>query len=153
MSEKIGWGRLSAACLVVLLTACGNNNVTTGIVDDRLTPCPDSPNCVSSDATDEEHRVDPYRLKATPEDAWRGLKEAIEAGERITIVTVDETYLHAEVRSAIFRFVDDTEFHLRASDGIIAIRSAARTGYGDLGVNRKRIEKIREVLRGRNLIE
>jgi uncharacterized protein (DUF1499 family) len=123
MSENIGWSRLSAACLVVLLTACGNNNVTTGIVDDRLTPCPDSPNC------------------------------AIEAGERITIVTVDETYLHAEVRSAIFRFVDDTEFHLRASDGIIAIRSAARTGYGDLGVNRKRIEKIREVLRGRDLIE
>ena len=90
----------------------------------------------------------PGRVNLKPE-----AKEAIEAGERITIVTVDETYLHAEVRSAIFRFVDDTEFHLRASDGIIAIRSAARTGYGDLGVNRKRIEKIREVLRGRDLIE
>ena len=29
-----------------------------GLSGDKLRPCPESPNCVSSDATDEQHRVD-----------------------------------------------------------------------------------------------
>lgn len=146
-------GRLPAICLLLLLSACGSNKVTTGIVDGRLTPCPESPNCVSSDASDELHRVEPYRLKAAPEQAWRGLRDVVEAQERITVITADDTYVHVEVRSAIFRFVDDAEFHLRAQDGIIAVRSAARVGHGDMGVNRQRVETIREALRARNLIE
>lgn len=127
--------------------------MTTGIVDNRLAPCPDSPNCVSSDAKDEGHRVEPYRLKAAPSDAWYGLRTVLEAQARTTLVTVDERYIHAEVRSAVFRFVDDAEFHLRPDDGIIAVRSASRIGYSDLGVNRKRVETIREALRARDLIQ
>jgi uncharacterized protein (DUF1499 family) len=69
------------------------------------------------------------------------------------VMSADDTYLHVEFRSAIFRFVDDVEFHLRGQDGIIAVRSAARVGHGDLGVNRQRVETIREGLRARNLIE
>ena len=146
-------GRMLAICLLLLLSACGNNNVTTGVVDGHLTPCPESPNCVSSDALDELHRVEPYRLKVAPEQAWRGLREMVEAQERVTVMSADDTYLHVEVRSAIFRFVDDVEFHLRAQDGIIAVRSAARVGHGDMGVNRQRVETFREALRARNLIE
>lgn len=145
--------RALAICLPLLLAACGDNNVSTGIVDGRLTPCPESPNCVSSDAMDELHRVEPYRLKVAPEQAWRGLRETVEAQERVTVTSADDSYLHVEVRSAIFRFVDDVEFHLRARDGIIAVRSASRVGYGDMGVNRQRVETIREALRTRNLIE
>lgn len=146
--------RVPAICLLLLLLpGCGTDNVATGIVDGRLTPCPESPNCVSSDALDELHRVEPYRLKAAPELTWRGLKDVVEAQERVTVITADDAYLHIEARSAIFRFVDDAEFHLRAEDGIIAVRSASRVGHGDMGVNRKRIETIREALRARNLIE
>jgi len=147
-------GRMPAICLLLLLlSACGDSTVTTGIVDGHLTPCPESPNCVSSDAMDELHRVEPYRLKAVPDQAWRGLRDIVEARERVTVMSADDTYLHVEVRSAIFRFVDDVEFHLRAQDGIIAVRSAARVGYGDMGVNRQRVETIREALRARNLIK
>lgn len=153
-AHRIGTAReLLAICLLLLLSACGSNHVTTGIVDGRLTPCPESPNCVSSDALDELHRTEPYRLTATPEQVWRGLRDVVEAQKRVTVVTADDSYLHVEVRSAIFRFVDDAEFHLRTGDGIIAVRSAARVGYSDLGVNRKRVETIREALRARNLIE
>jgi uncharacterized protein (DUF1499 family) len=146
-----GW--LLPIYLVLLLSACGSNSVTTGIVDNRLTPCPESPNCVSSDASDEVHRVEPYKLKAAPEEAWRSLRDVVEAQKRVTVITADDAYLHVEVRSAIFRFVDDAEFHLRPDDGIIAVRSAARVGHGDMGINRKRIETIREALRTRDLIE
>ncbi len=137
----------------VLSIACASNAVTTGLVNDRFAPCPDSPNCVSSDATDKQHRVEPYRLKAAARDAWHGLQNVVAAEERIRLVEVNDSYLHIEVHSAVMRFVDDTEFNLRANEGIIAVRSAARTGRNDRGVNRERVERIREALQARGLVE
>jgi len=52
-------------------------------------------------------------------------------------------YLHAEARSLLFRFVDDVEFLFDADKQVIHVRSASRTGYSDLGVNRRRVERIR----------
>jgi uncharacterized protein (DUF1499 family) len=46
----------------------------------------------------------------------------------------------------LFRFVDDVEFYFPEKQGgetIIHVRSASRVGSSDLGVNRKRIERIR----------
>lgn len=157
MTERLIPARMLTAAPLALafLTACActSNNVTTGIVDGRLAPCPESPNCVSSDATDKEHHVEPYRLKADPKEAWQGLQNVVAAQQRVTLVSADDSYLHVEFRSAVFRFVDDTEFQLRAGEGIIAVRSASRVGYGDLGVNRKRVETIRDALRSRQLAE
>ena len=139
--------------IFVFLSACASNEVTTGLVDGQFAPCPDSPNCVSSDATDEEHRVEPYRLKAPARNAWHGLQNVMAGEPGMQLAVVDDTYLHVEVHSAVMRFVDDTEFNLRASHGIIAVRSAARTGRSDGGVNRKRIERIRQALQTRDLVE
>ena len=38
------------------------------------------------------------------------------------------------------------ELELHAAEGVIAIRSASRIGYSDLGVNRKRVEALRTAL-------
>ena len=62
---------------------------------------------------------------------------------RASVVTATEPYLHAEFRSAVFRFVDDVEFLADESAGVIQVRSTSRVGSSDLGVNRKRIEAIR----------
>jgi uncharacterized protein (DUF1499 family) len=59
------------------------------------------------------------------------------------IVTAQGNYIHAEVRSPVFRFVDDIEFLIDERRGNIHVRSASRTGYFDFGVNRKRVEEIR----------
>lgn len=72
---------------------------------------------------------------------------------RTTIITQGPDYLHAECRSAVFGFVDDLELHLRPDKNTIAVRSAARLGYSDLGVNRKRIEDLRSKLTGRGAID
>ena len=141
------------ALVALTLCACSSNEVTTGIVDGRLSPCPQSPNCVSSDATYEKHRVEPYRLKAPPQQVWHGLQNVLAAEPRTRLVVVDERYMHVEVESAVMRFVDDAEFLLLADEQIIAVRSASRTGYNELGVNRKRVERIRQELRSRDLIE
>ena len=122
-------------------------------MNNRLAPCPGKANCVSSDATDDKHRVEPYRLKAAARDAWHGLRDAVAAEKRITLIEFSDSYMHVEVRSAIMRFVDDTEFELRIDEGIIAVRSAARIGSSDVGVNRRRVERIRKALQTRGLVE
>jgi uncharacterized protein (DUF1499 family) len=44
------------------------------------------------------------------------------------------------------------EFHLRSQEQLIAVRSASRLGYSDLGVNRKRVEQVRERLRAQGVV-
>ena len=107
--------------------------------------CPDSPNCVSSLARDARHFVDPFTFQDKPAEAMHRLRRALLTEKRVTIVEDQPAFLHAEVRSLLFRFVDDVEFSLSTDQGLIQVRSAARTGYSDFGVNRRRIERIRQV--------
>ena len=63
----------------------------------------------------------------------------------LTVVSVSERYLHAEERSPLFRFIDDVEV-LLAEDGELIVRSASCLGEGDLGVNARRLERLRNAL-------
>ena len=78
--------------------------------------------------------------------AWFAARDAVSQLPRTRIVTDTNDYLHAECKSRFFGFVDDLELQLRPEDGIIAVRSASRVGYSDLGANRKRVEDLRESL-------
>jgi len=111
-----------------------------------LEVCPNSPNCVSSDALekDTEHYIKPLAFAGDPQAAWQAVKAAVLALPRCEIVVEREDYLHAECRSFLFRFVDDLELQLRVEDGLIAVRSASRVGRSDFGVNRKRVEGLRD---------
>jgi len=145
----------AAVLLAVWLTlACTpmKSNAQIGIHNGRLAPCPSTPNCVSSEAGDESHRIEPFRIASDSRLFWETLRQTIADRPRTRIVTVTEDYLHAEEKSRIFGFVDDIEFHLRPSEGIAAVRSASRTGRSDLGVNRKRVEAIRSELKRRGVV-
>ena len=72
---------------------------------------------------------------------------------RTKVVSADNNKIHAECRSMTFLFVDDLMLHLTPSNGIIQIRSASRTGYFDLGVNRDRVESLRRKLQQKGIIE
>jgi len=109
-----------------------------------LPPCPDKPNCVSSLAPDEGHRTEPYRLGAGVD--WVAVRAAVAAMPRTAIVEERPGYLHAEATSRIFRFVDDLELLRSASGDRVDVRSASRVGYGDMGVNRERVDALREAL-------
>jgi uncharacterized protein (DUF1499 family) len=110
-------------------------------------PCPDRPNCVSSQAGDAGHFIEAFTFQDTPAEAMQRLREAVLGEKRMTIVEELPDYLHAEARSMFFGFVDDLEFALSADRQSIQVRSAARTGYSDFGVNRRRIERIRQAFR------
>lgn len=141
--------RIGAIALVVLmsiLSCTGKRPANLGVSATGLTPCPSSPNCVSSDAPDSEHRVEPFQLAVSPDEAWRRARQSVAERPRTRIVKETPDYLHAECRSLLFGFVDDLELHLRRDEKIIAIRSASRLGHSDLGVNRRRVEKLRDSL-------
>lgn len=108
--------------------------------------CPSSPNCVSTQAQDEGHAIGPFRYRKSRAEAKEALKGVIRSMPRTKLVEEDETYLHYEVTSLLFRFVDDVEFLFDDETKTIHFRSASRTGYGDLGVNRTRMEQVRSLV-------
>ncbi|MDA3870470.1 MAG: DUF1499 domain-containing protein [Gammaproteobacteria bacterium] len=129
--------------LMSLLSCSGQRPANLGISDNKLATCQPSPNCVSSDATDETHRVRPLAFNLRADDAWEIAQQTVSEMPRTRIVSLKPDYLHAESSSAVFGFVDDLELHLRPDENIIAIRSASRLGHSDFGVNRDRVEKLR----------
>ena len=118
----------------------------------KLSPCPNRPNCVSSEADDDRHFIEPYVLAVDTHQAWQVLQTLIADLPRTTVRIANDTYIHAKSKSRLFGFVDDVEFLLQPEKNRIAIRSASRTGYSDLGVNRKRLEEIRRMLHSRAVI-
>ncbi len=80
------------------------------------------------------------------EQAWSAVHGVLSTLPGVHIVTDSADYLHAECESTVFGFVDDVELHLRSVEGVIAVRSASRLGYSDLGVNRRRVERLRAML-------
>ena len=110
----------------------------------RLAPCPSSPNCVSSFAEDDGHRVEPLQLSGDPAAALAGLREILESMPRTRVVDATDRYLRAEHTSALWGYVDDLELLVDPVAGKIHIRSASRTGTSDLGVNRQRVEALIE---------
>ncbi len=108
-----------------------------------LAPCPDRPNCVSSQAADARHAIEPLSYTGDAQVAWKILKTIVAKQPRTRITRENDRHLQAECRSLVFRFVDDLEFLLDPEHARVQVRSAARTGYSDFGVNRRRVERIR----------
>lgn len=115
----------------------------------QLSPCPSSPNCVSTQAQDSGHAIAPFRNRKSRVEAKEALKEVVRSIPRTKLVEEDETYLHYEFTSLLLRFVDDVEFLFDDETKTIHFRSASRTGYGDLSVNRRRMEDIRKLIEGK----
>lgn len=131
--------------LLLLLSACsGNPPDNLGLHDGRLATCPDSPNCVNSQATDSRHAIAPLALTGTAEQTQARLKAILKREPRVNLVGESPGYLRAEFSSRLMRFVDDVEFHIGAT--AVDVRSASRLGYKDFDVNRERIEYLRQRL-------
>ena len=140
-----------ALLMIALMTLTGCQKTvaeTTGLEGGRLRPCPDRPNCVSTQDTDERHRIEPIRFEGPREEARERLLAVIGQMDRATLVRAVADYIHVEFRSAVFRFVDDVEFLIDETARLIHFRSASRAGYYDFKVNRKRMEDIRRRFAG-----
>lgn len=160
MLKKSGLKLIKTAGLLVtisLFTACtGTRPVDIGIAGGQLTPCPDSPNCVSSfeEKNDETHYIDAYLIKGdNQQQAWTSLQALIEQSDNAEIIKQNDHYIYAEYTSSIMKFVDDTEFLLDKETNSVQVRSASRLGYKDFNVNRERLEAIRAELQNQNVVQ
>lgn len=122
--------------MVILMTS----NVQTASV--TLPPCPEKPNCVSSQGMDS-HRVEPFKVTEDAGLSFERLRNLLTGRSDTKLISSDNTTIRVEFRT-LLGFVDDGLFVLDSANGLIHVRSAARLGYWDLGKNRSRIEEIRQ---------
>lgn len=123
----------------IALAQKSKSGAPPGLVNGALTPCPSSPNCVSSEAGTPESRAAP----PLPIDAWEHLPRLIEEkGGRVVVLRND--YIGAVFSTPLMGFVDDVEFRLAETE--IHVRSASRVGHSDMGANAKRVEMLRFAL-------
>lgn len=128
---------------LVMLSFLGTKPSNLGARGGRLAVCPDKPNCVSTQSDDPRHAIDPIRFTGSADAALERLRRVLRQQARTEIISDHDHYIHAESRSRLFRFVDDLEFFVDESAGVIHFRSASRVGHSDFGVNRKRAEALR----------
>lgn len=144
---------LAVLWIVIMLWAKLTPTPTNlGVSQGRLAPCPETPNCVSSQATDAEHQVEAFPLNRNAPDSIETIAAVIRDMPRTTIVEQTPDYLRAEFTSRLFRFIDDVEFYASDAAQMMHVRSASRLGYSDLGANRKRVEQLRQEYSARSAL-
>lgn len=122
-----------------------------GVNNERFKPPSKSPNSVSSQAyLYPDHpqlqyaSIEPLLLKAgNAATSMQQLMVTLKNMPNVTIIDAKSDYIYAQSTTPILKFVDDVEFWVNPTKGVVDVRSASRIGRSDFGVNRKRIEAIR----------
>jgi uncharacterized protein (DUF1499 family) len=138
------WNTIILAIIAILfsliISSCAGKAPTT---IGQFSVCPGTPNCVSTKNINTKNYISPIYYKGSRDNAKRILLLAIQPIKSVSIKKELDQFIHIEVTSKFFHFVDDVEFYLN-EPGVIHFRSASRIGYSDLGVNRERMETIRK---------
>ena len=140
--------RAFTVAAAIVLAACANGPagvVRTAAGSETLAPCPARPSCVVSRPDAGRHAIDALVYRDSAAAALARLSAILRAMPRTVVVLADDRYLHATQTSRLVRYTDDIEFLVDPERRRIDVRSCARTGYYDFGVNRARIEAIREL--------
>jgi len=132
----------------------GSPPTDIGVHRGRLKPPSSTENSVSSQAELypdhpqlEYASIEPIKLRNGDGAATlESIKEAIDEMENAQVVTCEADYLYAQFTSSGLKFVDDAEFWFDADASVVQVRSAARLGRKDFGMNRKHIEAVRTAL-------
>jgi len=129
------------AMALTAITSCSATPPAGTLLDGHLRPCPDSPNCLNSEQEGRRY-TEPLPFSGNVAESRTKLEKII--GEMGGVLQISQdNYLWATFTSRVFRFVDDLELRFDAERGVIHVRSGSRVGYSDLGVNAKRIAKLR----------
>lgn len=140
--------KLSTLAMVILLTGCTQSYAMKDNNPDLL--CSSKPNCVSTQELRSDYQVAPFELisEATTIDE---IEQVAQTLKRTKTVNKTDDRLHLESTSLIFRFVDD--LHIVKQGSLLQVRSKSRVGYSDFGVNKNRVEALREKLITANLLK
>ena len=147
MTPRHAPGAATLAAALLLLAGCHAPPRSVAAPGEALRPCPSTPNCISTEASDARHAMPPLPYAGTPAEAQARARAALLAEPRTRIVAEAPGYLRAEARSRLLRFVDDVEVVVDERARVVRFRSASRVGRSDLGVNRARMTRFTERFR------
>ncbi|ACV35354.1 DUF1499 domain-containing protein [Accumulibacter sp.] len=153
----IGIGVVTIAVLALLAGQVGllrgSPPGDLGVRAGKLKPPSETPNSVSSQALlwaghaqREQAHIAPLAVRGDASTTMARLQALLQAQPGVSIVDSRSDYLYVRCETRFMKFVDDVEFWFDASSGVIQVRSASRLGRKDFGVNRRRIEDLREKL-------
>lgn len=100
------------------------------------------PNCVSSQTSFEDKKVNPLPFKGTKAESVQLVKDALKAYGHIEIKEEKADYIYAVATTGKMKYHDDIELYFDETTNQIHYRSSSRAGYSDMGLNRLRYEKI-----------
>ena len=146
MTRRFPQNTILLSLILLTTMAQGASAKELMVRDQSLLPCPTSPNCVSTMATEESQAIAPFAYQKPLYEAKARLIQIFSGFPRTELVKEEEAYLHFEARSFFLQFVDDVEFVFEEESKTIHFRSAARSGHYDFGVNRKRMVDLRGML-------
>jgi uncharacterized protein (DUF1499 family) len=131
----------------VLSMAIQNSRVpkSLGVTDGRLAPMPRSPNAVSSQTHKDGMKVDALGFHGDLDSSREKILAILENLGNAVVISEESHYIHAVFTTPTMKYRDDVEFYFDESASVIHYRSASRIGYGDMGLNRERYEKIRRL--------
>lgn len=134
-----------ALAFLTLFGCGGEMKQNSTLADGIFQSCPSSPNCVSSMEEGKQY-IQPLSYSGEVNEALSIIKREIASLSDVSLVEQNDHYLHYAFKSKLFRFVDDFEIYLPDGQQVVHLRSASRLGYYDFGVNRKRVETIKQLL-------
>lgn len=134
--------------MVILLTGCTQSYAMKENNPDLL--CSSKPNCVSTQELRSDYQVAPFELISDTTTIDEIEQVALTLKRTKTVNKTDDR-LHLESTSLVFRFVDD--LHIVKQGSQLQVRSKSRVGYSDFGVNKKRVEALRQKLIAANLLK
>jgi uncharacterized protein (DUF1499 family) len=121
----------------------------------KFKPPSKTPNSVSSQADlwvqhpmQDEARIAPLALKGSGTATLLQIRRIAETLPGAKVIESRDDYLYVQFTTRWMKFVDDAEFWFDPANNVVQLRSASRVGRKDFGVNRARIESIRQALVG-----
>jgi uncharacterized protein (DUF1499 family) len=158
--QTLKWSLLGLAALVLLVLLAaqlgafsGRAPANLGVREGKFKPPSRTPNSVSSQADlwsqhpmQDYARIAPLALRGSGPESIARIRRIAEALPGAHVIESRDDYLYLQFTTRWMKFVDDAEFWFDPAAGVVQVRSASRIGRKDFGVNRQRIEAIRQAL-------
>lgn len=143
LSSPVSW--LVATAAACAMTGCGApSHFTKPQSPGSFTACAPAPHCVSSQASPGSFQhVEPFRFSGSADAAHRALLQMLRNDKQATVKKDDGDFVHATFQTTI-GFVDDVTFLIKPEQHFIDVKSSSRIGFSDLGVNNRRVERLRK---------
>lgn len=158
--QMVRWIAIGVVTIAVLALLAGQIGLfrgmppgDLGVHAGKLKQPSETANSVSSQALlwaghaqREQAHIAPLAVRGDASTTMARLQALLQAQPGVSIVDSRSDYLYVRYETRLMKFVDDVEFWFDAGSGVIQVRSASRLGRKDFGVNRRRIEDLREKL-------